>query len=127
MLTKTMYICGNCQAAHDLRAWVFTCQYCDKEICEHCMDSCATCKECAMTRTQEEIQAKFDDRTVMTGDEWKAFFKLLQKITTVPDKTRDVRANDVESAAYDFDESACLTEFLSWDWFMPVQRRTNDD
>ena len=45
---KNFYICDNCIE-------------CNKEICEDCIYSQTTCKECAKDKTDDELSKRFDD------------------------------------------------------------------
>lgn len=54
------YRCDNCQEFTQSKAWIFSCIECDKEICESCMYSWATCKECATGKTDAFLAARFN-------------------------------------------------------------------
>lgn len=54
------YQCESCKKWHYRMRDIFLCQFCEKEICEYCMDKCATCKECAQVHTSEEIEERFN-------------------------------------------------------------------
>jgi hypothetical protein len=54
------YRCDNCLGFTEARSWIFNCIECGKEICEDCMYSWATCKECAAGKTDEFLAARFD-------------------------------------------------------------------
>ena len=54
------YRCDNCKEFTQSIAWIFNCIECEKEICESCMYSWATCKECAAGKTDEFLAARFD-------------------------------------------------------------------
>lgn len=55
------YICDNCKRTQTRRSLIFNCIFCDKEICEDCMFGLATCKTCAASKKESELQAKFDE------------------------------------------------------------------
>lgn len=57
---KTGFTCDNCNEFTQSIAWIFPCIECGKEICESCMYSWATCKECAAGKTDEFLAARFD-------------------------------------------------------------------
>lgn len=57
---KSGYACDNCNEFTQSRAWIFNCIECEKEICESCMYSWATCKECAAGKTDEFLSARFN-------------------------------------------------------------------
>ncbi len=57
---KSGYQCDNCHDFTQLRDWIFHCIECEKEICESCMYSFATCKECAVGKTDAFLSARFD-------------------------------------------------------------------
>lgn len=57
---KHAYICDNCQKATELRSWIFHCIECGREICETCMHGWATCKTCAVGKTNAELEARFE-------------------------------------------------------------------
>jgi hypothetical protein len=59
---KIVYQCDNCTATTPHKEWIFPCIFCGKEICESCMDGSATCRECAATKTEEEIEKAFEER-----------------------------------------------------------------
>jgi hypothetical protein len=52
--------CDNCAEFTQAKAWIFSCIECGKEICESCMYSWATCKECAAGKSDEFLQQRFD-------------------------------------------------------------------
>lgn len=54
--------CDNCKEFTQSRAWIFNCVECNKEICDSCMHGWATCKECAVGKTDAELKARFDSR-----------------------------------------------------------------
>lgn len=58
---RIAYVCDSCDKVQILRRWIFTCLYCEKEICEDCMHGYATCKECAKGKTEQELSAKFNE------------------------------------------------------------------
>lgn len=53
--------CDNCKEFTQSQAWIFTCIECNKEICESCMYSWATCKECATGKTDDFLEARFNE------------------------------------------------------------------
>ena len=54
--------CDNCKEFTQASSWIFPCIECGKEICESCMYSWATCKECAVGKSDEFLAARFDAR-----------------------------------------------------------------
>ncbi len=54
------YRCDNCKEFTQSIAWIFTCIECEKEICESCMYSWATCKECSANHSDEFLAKRFD-------------------------------------------------------------------
>ncbi len=54
------YRCDNCKEFSQSKAWIFSCIECNKEICESCMYSWATCKECAIGKTDQFLKERFD-------------------------------------------------------------------
>lgn len=58
---KTVYQCDNCKAIHSSKVWIFHCIECDTEICEDCMFGWATCKKCAVGKTNEFLQKRFEE------------------------------------------------------------------
>ena len=58
---KIGYICDNCGEVNPIRAWVFFCKVCEKEICESCMYGFSTCKECSNGKTDAELRVWDDD------------------------------------------------------------------
>ena len=61
---KIVYLCENCNTIHSLKGWIFNCVECNKEICECCMYGWATCKECAVGKTKEELEKRFEEERV---------------------------------------------------------------
>lgn len=61
MHVKTVYICENCNEEHDRTTWIFDCIECGKEICEDCMYGWGTCRECAVGKTNEFLQKRWDE------------------------------------------------------------------
>lgn len=57
---KTGYACENCDDFTERSTDIFQCLWCLKEICENCYYSWKTCKECAATRTDAELEARFN-------------------------------------------------------------------
>lgn len=57
---KLVYQCDNCKTTWDIKTWIFRCIECEKEICETCMYSWATCKQCANGKTDEFLKIRFD-------------------------------------------------------------------
>jgi len=59
---KTGYQCENCLGWSTLRSWIFHCVECGKEICDSCMYGWATCKECAVKRSNDSfLQKRFEE------------------------------------------------------------------
>lgn len=59
---RILYQCEACQCAHKIRSWIFHCWDCGKEVCEDCMYSYATCKDCAKSKTDDELKERFDEK-----------------------------------------------------------------
>ncbi len=55
------YRCDTCKRTHTLKTWVFNCIECRNEICEDCMFGWATCKTCAVGKTREFLEKRFDE------------------------------------------------------------------
>lgn len=58
---KSGYICDNCQAGHVYRSFIFRCLWCEKEICESCMYSWQACKECAVGKTDQQLEIVYNE------------------------------------------------------------------
>lgn len=58
---KVVYQCETCGAIYPMRAGVFTCLACEKEICSSCFDRLSHCKECAKTRDHSEMQVAYNE------------------------------------------------------------------
>lgn len=58
---KRAFICENCNGVTTLKTWIFRCVWCDKEICDTCMHGNGACKECAVGKMKEELEAKFEE------------------------------------------------------------------
>lgn len=56
---KHVYQCENCKGVHKTKSSIYTCFVCSKEICEHCLCIWGTCKECAATKTDDELRILF--------------------------------------------------------------------
>jgi hypothetical protein len=46
--------CEGCGAIENIKPW--KCPMCGKEICEHCFDRYALCRECAAGKTDDECK-----------------------------------------------------------------------
>ena len=62
------YRCDNCHEFTPAASWIFNCIECQKEICESCMYSWATCKECAVGKTDEFLAARFENDREGSGN-----------------------------------------------------------
>jgi len=58
---RTGYICDNCGRASTSKTWIFNCIECNKEICECCMYSWATCKSCAQGKKDSFLKERFEN------------------------------------------------------------------
>ena len=56
------FTCDNCHEFTQSKAWIFNCIECQKEICESCMYSWATCKECAVGKTDTFLAERFNNQ-----------------------------------------------------------------
>lgn len=63
------YRCDNCKEFTQAKSWIFNCIECDKEICESCMYSWATCKECAVGKTDKFLSERFDGLVPQSSEE----------------------------------------------------------
>ena len=57
---RIAYCCDGCEKSSFNKNWIFNCIECDVEICESCMYSWATCKQCASKHTDEFLKTRFD-------------------------------------------------------------------
>lgn len=57
---KTVFQCENCERIHSMRAFIFFCLACSKEICDSCMDGYAHCKDCAKKLSPEDMKLAWE-------------------------------------------------------------------
>lgn len=56
---KIRYMCDSCFRSHELKSFIFSCIFCDNEICDECMWGFATCKNCKVSKTPKELEDKY--------------------------------------------------------------------
>lgn len=50
------WVCESCSGLLPFRHSIWNCVECNKEICDHCFDMYAHCKQCSAEKTREELR-----------------------------------------------------------------------
>lgn len=59
---KIVYQCEACTEVYDSKLFIFNCIECESETCECCMHGYATCKKCAIGKTEEFLKDRFYEK-----------------------------------------------------------------
>lgn len=56
MISYYAYLCENCRYPSRVKAHIWNCPGCGKEVCESCFDRLAHCKPCAEGKTDNQLK-----------------------------------------------------------------------